>query len=81
VLPVEAAPTATRRSDAFVVVTEDVDSEVVAVPSVKDPLALWSTLQVKPEYSAIYKFESPPLPLESAAVTVKLVPVDIPGEQ
>jgi hypothetical protein len=79
---VVAPATATSRSFAFVVVIEDVCSSVVGEPAVSDPLVLWSTLQVAPEYSAMYRLESAPLPgFESAAVTVKLVPVAMPDAQ
>ena len=78
--PVEEPPTATNKSVAFVVVADDVCRRVVFEPPVSDPLALWSTLQVTPEYSAMYKFESPVLS-ESVAVTVKLLPDEIPDAQ
>ena len=70
--PSAAAPTATSRSLAFVLVADDVCSMVVAVPAVNDPLALWSTVHVRPEYSAMYKLESALPLLPSVAVTAKL---------
>lgn len=64
--PIVEPATATSRSVAFVVVTDEVCKLVVLVEP--DPLAVWSTLQVRPEYSAMYKSESPPV-LVSVAVT------------